>query len=118
MLWELFQQSRIRGATATAEQANTKTSNLVIAVSELEDKVDSLSITCQALWELLRERNNVTEAELDSKVNEIDLRDGRSDGKMGGGGSSCAKCGRVLNKRHLRCMYCGESFEKLHRFQN
>ena len=83
----------------------------------LEDKVDSLSLTCQALWEILRDRTKLTEEELLAKISEIDMRDGRADGKMGAKGGPCSKCGRVLNKRHLRCLYCGEHNEMDHAFQ-
>jgi hypothetical protein len=117
MLWEIYQQSRIRDASAAATRAESKAQIVTYTIDQLEDKIDSLALTCQSLWEILRDQTGLTEEELTAKVNEIDLRDGLRDGKMGSGGEPCTKCGRVLSKRHMRCMYCGEPVERQHAFQ-
>ena len=117
MFWEIYQQSRIHDANVTAANAVSKAQNVGYSIRQLEDKVDSLALTCQALWEILRDRTSLTEEELEAKVNEIDLRDGRADGRMGNTDKKCAKCDRTLNSRHARCMYCGESTDKDHVFQ-
>lgn len=41
-------------------------------------------------------------------MTEIDLSDGKLDGKVREqpGVSACASCGRTLSKRHARCFYC------------
>lgn len=117
MFWELYQQRRIIEANETASRASSNAQKVSYSIQMLEDKVDSLSLTCQALWEILRDRTKLTEEELLAKISEIDMRDGRADAKMGAKGGPCSKCGRVLNKRHLRCLYCGEHNEKDHAFQ-
>ena len=72
-------------------------------------RIDKLSLTCQALWEILRDNTGLTDEMLLQKVQEIDLRDGQADGKMSGAkvGSSCPKCSRPLNRKHRKCLYCG-----------
>lgn len=124
LFWELYQQSKIREANKRATVASRNASRAAQnaqqvshSIRMLEDKIDSLSLTCQALWELLRDRTKLTEEELCAKISEIDLRDGQADGKMGVKGGPCSKCGRVLNQRHLRCIYCGEHKSKDHLFQ-
>ena len=124
MFWELYQQSRIREAnkaarvaSRNASRAANNTQQMAHSMRMLEDKIDSLSLTCQALWELLRDRTKLTEDELRAKISEVDLRDGRADGKMTSSGP-CSECGRVLNQRHMRCLYCGEHREKDHMFQS
>lgn len=82
------------------------------AVKELERHIGRLSLLNQALWELLRERLNLTDAELQAKVNEIDLRDGVQDGAITSGPLQCPKCGRISNSRYAKCLYCGLEFEK------
>lgn len=61
-----------------------------------------------ALWELLQQKAHVPEAEFMAKVQEIDLRDGKLDGKAGAAPArSCPSCQRMLSQRHRRCLYCG-----------
>ncbi len=117
MLWELYQQSKIRDAENSASKAESKSQHVGYAIAELEDKLESLAITCQALWEIAREQSGLTDEQLLEKVSEIDLRDGRADGKMGSGTRACAQCGRTINQRHMRCLYCGQQVEKTHVFE-
>ena len=51
-------------------------------VRDLEYHIRRLSLLNQALWELLRERAKLTDAELERMVREIDLRDGVEDGAI------------------------------------
>ena len=44
--------------------------------------------------------------ELTTKMNEIDLRDGKMDGKLAVDGTICEQCGRTYSRRHNRCLYC------------
>ena len=44
--------------------------------------IDTLALSCAAMWELLSEKLGVTEQELLAKIEEIDLRDGKLDGKI------------------------------------
>ncbi|PAY16816.1 hypothetical protein CKO51_24580 [Rhodopirellula sp. SM50] len=117
MLWELYQQSQIRDASATASRAESKSRNISYEIARLEDKVESLALTCQALWEVARDHSGLSDEQLLAKVSEIDLRDGVADGKMGSGTESCRRCGRTISKRHMSCMYCGEQIAKRHTFQ-
>lgn len=73
----------------------------------LGENFDRLTLICRAMWELMRERNNLTEEDLLKKVNEIDLLDGILDRKLRNPPRNCSKCGRTISKRHMRCIYCG-----------
>jgi len=73
----------------------------------LGENVDKLALICRAMWELIRERTNLTEEDLLKKVREIDLLDGALDGKVKNPPKKCSKCNRTMSKRHTRCMYCG-----------
>jgi len=42
------------------------------------------------------------------RMAEIDQRDGRKDGKMGGAPVPCRKCGRITNTVQKYCVYCGD----------
>jgi hypothetical protein len=114
MLWDLIQQRQIgraRDAAAqarnTAAQAASSVSRTENEVAELERVVDSLMLTCQAMWELLREQGNLTDEALLQRMQEVDLRDGTQDGRMGPNASACPACSRPNHSRHGHCIYCG-----------
>ncbi|HYF52241.1 MAG TPA: hypothetical protein VEJ63_22730 [Planctomycetota bacterium] len=78
-------------------------------VVSLEFQVERLLMITEALWEILKEKHGYTNDELMKRVALIDLKDGKLDGKVARTGpTQCPKCQRVLNRRHLQCIYCGE----------
>ncbi|OXU15370.1 hypothetical protein [Sedimentisphaera salicampi] len=90
-----------------------KTRSNQTRLENIEDQLDRLILVNRALWELLSEKTNLTDDELFSKVAEIDMRDGEMDGKLRKEMKKCRSCGRALNPRHQKCMYCGsESLKK------
>jgi len=79
-------------------------------IRDLEFRLGKLEIVAEALWELLREKTDLSEVDLLERVAEIDLRDGRYDGKRKKSPSvECPKCGRMNSKQHGSCLYCGET---------
>lgn len=77
----------------------------------LRDEVERLALLNQALWELVQTRLKLTDADLEKKAQEVDLRDGMPDGKMSKHPLRCPKCGRVSNSKHKKCLYCGLEFQ-------
>jgi hypothetical protein len=102
--WDLRQEGQIREAERSIER-NAQTTEA--AVADLHAALERLALLTQAMWELSRERNGVTEAELVAKVHEIDLRDGKADGRIERAGPACAKCGKTNRPRRVKCFYCG-----------
>ncbi|HOH28465.1 MAG TPA: hypothetical protein PLC40_02215 [Candidatus Hydrogenedentes bacterium] len=110
----LIAASAAREAAAQALRTSeiNQAANLVRTdVNDLREQVERLALLTQSLWELLRERLPLTEAELEKKVQEVDMRDGIADGKLGRHPLRCPKCLRVSNSRHKRCLYCGLEFQ-------
>ena len=95
----------IRAATRASSAAAAR--DVQSEVRGLEDRLDRLTLVCMALWELLKERGELTEEDLATKVREIDLRDGVADGKITKQIKHCPRCDRVMSPRHQKCMYCG-----------
>ncbi|MBI1374451.1 MAG: hypothetical protein GC159_17175 [Phycisphaera sp.] len=90
--------------TAKREAASAKTD-----VTFLEHEVDRLSLISEALWTILKQRLDLTDEDLTKMITEIDMADGKLDGKKAKGGPRmCSGCGRPNARRHVRCMYCGE----------
>jgi len=86
---------------------NAKGAEALSSVEQLEERVDQLALISQAMWEILREHGGVSEEILEAKVEEIDLRDGKRDGKVGKTVDTCPKCSRKIHPRHGKCLYCG-----------
>ncbi|MBI4560369.1 MAG: hypothetical protein HY706_22505 [Candidatus Hydrogenedentes bacterium] len=81
-------------------------------IKELEHHIGRITLLNQALWELLREKLNLTDPELERRVNDIDMRDGVQDGRITNTALQCPRCHRVSSSKHWKCLYCGLEFEK------
>lgn len=88
-------------ATARSSQAHND-------VAELESRLDRAMLACEAMWTLLSEKLSVSEEELVQRIQEIDLRDGKLDGKYKRNPVACPKCKRTISPRFIKCMYCGQ----------
>ncbi|MDD5348740.1 MAG: hypothetical protein PHQ12_00885 [Chthoniobacteraceae bacterium] len=78
-------------------------------VARLQVQVERLLMITEALWGILKEQHGFDDKELQKRIVEIDLRDGRMDGKVAAAPpTECPKCGRTIAKQSIRCMYCGE----------
>ena len=113
MFWDLCQQMQIHDVQDSARRSQEDTAMVLRELRELRRSVDSLTLTCAALWELQREKIGLTDDELIAKMQEIDLRDGKLDGKMTKPASACPSCQRANNANRQRCLYCGESLPVL-----
>lgn len=74
---------------------------------DLNRRLEKLSLICRAMWTLIQERSNISEKELIERTTEIDLLDGRADGRVSVPAKECQKCGRTIAPHHDRCLYCG-----------
>lgn len=105
--WDLFQTLQIRSSTDKASEANIKSRRNANDIAILEEKIDALSLACHAMWEILQQKHGVTVKELENMIEELDLKDGKLDGKLDLNVKNCPDCGHKLNKRHTNCFYCG-----------
>ena len=110
-LWDVYQHVQISELQASQHVNNLDSrkngETLHKEVQRLDSKIDGLALICQALLEILQEKAELSEKEIVEKIKEIDLRDGREDGKLTGKMSSCSKCKRPAHSRQRTCMYCG-----------
>ncbi len=81
-------------------------------VKELERKVYRMELAHRAMWEMIRDATKLTEGDLESRMKEIDLRDGVEDSQITSVPLRCPACKRVASSKHWRCLYCGQEFEK------
>lgn len=76
-------------------------------VEHLQTKLDRLKLVTRALWEIVRDNTSISEAMLEAKVKEIDLRSGAADGRDQRRITKCQKCGRTIQRGQDTCQYCG-----------
>ncbi len=114
MYSHLFLQGSALGITdaateATANRAERIASDVSRSNESLQFDVGKLFMITEALWTLLKEEHGYSEERLSEVIKDIDLRDGKLDGKVGPSGESplCTNCGRHTSRRHSRCIYCG-----------
>lgn len=70
---------------------------------------ERLLMVTEALWTILKEKHGYDDNELIRRVAEIDLRDGKLDGKLAKEPpTQCPHCHRTMIKRRPYCMYCGK----------
>ena len=76
-------------------------------VGKYEEAIDRITLLNMALWSIIKEKLGVTDEELLKRVEEIDLSDGRLDGKVRVQIATCPQCDRHMSSKHQRCLYCG-----------
>lgn len=107
LFWEISQQRRIWEAEQIAGDAKADARHANARAIDLERAVESLFMISMAMAKLLDERGVFSEQELEAKVREVDLSDGRLDGKVRLEPKSCPKCKRAVAARRRFCLYCG-----------
>jgi hypothetical protein len=107
VVFDIYQQGQIGQAQNAAQSAAGRADRALDQVTQLERRVDRLTLACQALYELLCESGACAESRLVDKMQEIDLRDGRADGKISRTPVTCPRCSRLSNSKRLVCVYCG-----------
>lgn len=103
------------GAAGAGSAARTATSSE--SLGQLHRRIDRLSLACQAMWELLRDKTGVTEAELTDKILEVDLRDGSTDGRMTSAAVDCPHCHAKTSPRRPTCLMCGVEIPRRQQFE-
>jgi rRNA maturation endonuclease Nob1 len=96
-------------------QANAAKADARRARTELEElgrRVERLSLMTEALWTLLRTRLKLTDEELVELARQIDLSDGHLDGRVRRASAECSGCGRMVAKKHVKCLYCGTPMQR------
>jgi hypothetical protein len=104
--FDLYQQGQIREAQGSAARAANKAEAAADRIADLERRLDRVTLVSQALWELLQADGSFTQDQLMSKMEQVDLRDGRKDGKISMTAKTCPTCHRKSNSRRLNCLYC------------
>lgn len=106
-LWNLHQQQRIGELSKELSSGDRSGQRAERDVRRLEERIETMHLVMMSMWAIMQQKLGVTDEDLADMVRELDLRDGKLDGKMAPRVAKCAACGRVMSERHARCMYCG-----------
>jgi len=103
------QLARANRAQTTGEIASRIATEVRTENESLRFDVEKLFMITQALWTMLKEQHGYTDEQLIDRINQIDLQDGRLDGKVAKEKirPDCPSCGRKLIGRRPVCLYCG-----------
>ncbi len=82
-------------------QSHNEVTDLKAALRQLQARVDRQSLVILVLKEMLLSANKATEAEFLDRLAQVAAE--KVDNK------NCRNCGKALNPKHSRCMYCGEA---------
>ena len=112
VLWDLIQQRQIAQGRRESGRINSRAGQAAREAEDAGDRLDRLTLITHAMWELMAERLGLSHESLLARIEEIDLRDGKKDGKLSQTGVSCRACSRISHRRHSNCLYCGAALGK------
>lgn len=97
-------RAELSGERASRVAADVRTQN-----EFMKCDVEKLFMLTEALWTILKEEHGYTDDDLLQRIQEIDMRDGKLDGKVAQEKirPDCPQCGRKLMGRRPVCLYCG-----------
>jgi len=97
--------------TYTSQQAASAANDAAAAkreVNELNMELARMKLVCAAMWELVKEKTNLTEDDIIARMAVIDAKDGVADGRLLAAPKKCVDCGRPVTPRQGKCIYCGK----------
>ncbi len=96
-------------AQVDAQHARDVARESAMSSDKTRKNTERLYLVVQAMWELLKDKAGLTDADLDAKVQEIDMRDGRLDGQDSTqtAPQTCSECGRTILSGQSQCSWCG-----------
>ena len=100
-------------AQVDAQHARDVARESAMSSDKTRKNTERLYLVVQAMWELLKDKAGLTDADLDAKVQEIDMRDGRLDGQDSTQTDplTCHQCGRTILSGQAQCSWCGTQAE-------
>ena len=103
------QMARANRAQTAGEMASRTAAEVRTKNESMQFDVEKLFMITQALWTLLQEQHGYSDEDLIQRIQEIDLQDGRLDGKVARSKirPDCPQCGRKLMGKRPVCLYCG-----------
>lgn len=108
-LWDAVQEQaghaeRVE-VTAAAAGLESVQESLQHDFRNLTERMDRLMLVCRAMHEMLVEVGAYTDDALKAKILELDMLDGRKDGKVTPSPKQCPKCEAMICRKFNRCLF-------------
>lgn len=105
LFWNMSQERRLKAMGRESSAADRTAGRAVEELDRLRGDLDRLTLACAAMWTLLQEHGH-SEDDLAARMQALDMRDGRLDGKLAPDVVTCKGCGRKSRPDRKTCMYC------------
>lgn len=118
LISELFDSKEKQIQAEKDKFQDARSLDIEVRMRELEKRHEQLKLVTLSLWSLLRDHSGLLESDLRRYVQEIDLLDGKRDGKVHHKKEKidCTGCGRVQLSNAIVCAYCGGSLNQRNPF--
>lgn len=89
------------GLGLATPEFNTGSSQLALEfkIRLLENHLHKAMLINETLWEIMKQKLNLTDDMLRTELSKVDLRDGQT--------KKCPQCHHLNASRHPGCIYCG-----------
>lgn len=87
--------------------------NMEERLLEVEDRISKLLLVNAALYDVIKEKLNVTDEDIAQKINELNDKNFLLEQKTDQHVRKCRKCGKNLIQRRTVCVYCGMENDKI-----
>ncbi len=108
---DLYQHGQIKQAHRSvgqvAEEVRHQRQATRDEIHALHERIDRLTLVCEAMWNLLAESGELAENDLVKMITDLDGEDGAVDGQRTRKPTQCA-CGAMVNPKLKACQFCGE----------
>ncbi len=104
-MWDFIRVAKANSAEGLSQGATNKAKDE--SPAPIEEKFAQLALITRAFFELTQEKLGISEKELARRITEIDLRDGKADGRMEPIPKKCPACGAMMSPKFNRCLFCG-----------
>jgi len=107
-MWDVYQHMQLRGVRASQAAADreslSRDHRQEERIDEIDDRIDRILVLTEALWELCRDRLNLSDDQLNAAVNAIVDRQRLA---AAAGPVRCPSCQAAVPREMTRCQFCG-----------
>ena len=87
--------------------AERRLDKAVDKIGDLQAQVDRLLLITESMWFVLKDRLPLDDAALMDMTKQVDMRDGKLDGRVTTAPETCPVCNHTISVRTGQCFYCG-----------